>query len=123
MPMDDVGRMAGAADELICLATPAPLHGIGAFYDNFSVVSRGGRPDLAGRHLAAVRASTLLIVGSLDADVLDLNRQTLFATALPLPPHADTPGDSPVRRTRRAEGCGRRGSVMVPGPDAHRLKR
>ncbi|MBT1001214.1 phosphoribosyltransferase [Paenarthrobacter sp. DKR-5] len=39
-----------------------------------AVVSRGGRPDLAGPHLAAVRAPTLLIVGSRDHTVLELNR-------------------------------------------------
>ena len=40
-----------------------------------AVVSRGGRPDLAQQHLAAVRAPTLLIVGSRDDVVLDLNRR------------------------------------------------
>jgi putative phosphoribosyl transferase len=40
-----------------------------------AVVSRGGRPDLAGPHLANVTAPTLLIVGARDAAVLDLNRQ------------------------------------------------
>lgn len=39
-----------------------------------AVVSRGGRPDLAGPRLSAVRAPTLLIVGSEDRDVLRLNR-------------------------------------------------
>ena len=40
-----------------------------------AVVSRGGRPDLAGPRLAAVRAPTLLIVGSRDQIVLALNRR------------------------------------------------
>jgi putative phosphoribosyl transferase len=40
-----------------------------------AVVSRGGRPDLAGPRLGDVRAPTLLMVGSLDGEVLDLNRQ------------------------------------------------
>ena len=39
------------------------------------IVSRGGRPDLAGERLALVRAPTLLIVGSEDHKVLELNRQ------------------------------------------------
>jgi putative phosphoribosyl transferase len=39
-----------------------------------AVVSRGGRPDLAGTALAKVQAPTLLIVGSLDHEVLALNR-------------------------------------------------
>ena len=47
------------------------VHGVGA------IVSRGGRPDLAGAALAEVRAPTLFIVGSLDTDVLALNRQAL----------------------------------------------
>jgi putative phosphoribosyl transferase len=40
-----------------------------------AVVSRGGRPDLAGEALAEVRAPTLLIVGSRDEAVLDLNER------------------------------------------------
>ncbi len=40
-----------------------------------AVVSRGGRPDLAGPLLAHVQAPTLLIVGSADEMVLELNRQ------------------------------------------------
>jgi putative phosphoribosyl transferase len=44
-------------------------HEIGA------VVSRGGRPDLAGPRLAEVGAPTLLIVGGNDPVVLDLNRE------------------------------------------------
>jgi putative phosphoribosyl transferase len=42
-----------------------------------AVVSRGGRPDLAGDLLFQVRAPTLLIVGGADDVVLDLNRQAL----------------------------------------------
>lgn len=40
-----------------------------------SVVSRGGRPDLAGDSLTKVKAATLLIVGSLDTVVILLNNQ------------------------------------------------
>lgn len=39
-----------------------------------TVVSRGGRPDLAGPFLDRVTASVLLIVGGDDPQVLDLNR-------------------------------------------------
>lgn len=39
-----------------------------------AVVSRGGRPDLAGSRLAEVTVPTLLVVGSLDSQVLALNR-------------------------------------------------
>jgi len=42
-----------------------------------AIVSRGGRPDLAGLALTHVHAPTLLIVGSLDTDVIQLNRQAL----------------------------------------------
>jgi len=42
-----------------------------------AVVSRGGRPDLAGPSLAAVEAPTLLIVGGADTMVIDLNRRAM----------------------------------------------
>ncbi len=42
-----------------------------------AVVSRGGRPDLAGRALGRVRAPTLLIVGGADRPVIGLNEQAL----------------------------------------------
>jgi putative phosphoribosyl transferase len=42
-----------------------------------AVVSRGGRPDLAGRALAEVRAPTLLIVGERDEPVIELNQQAM----------------------------------------------
>ena len=45
--------------------------------DIAAVVSRGGRPDLAGGALAAVQAPTLLIVGGDDEQVLRLNRAAL----------------------------------------------
>jgi predicted phosphoribosyltransferase/dienelactone hydrolase len=40
-----------------------------------AVVSRGGRPDLVGERLAAVRAPTLLVVGGRDHPVLELNQE------------------------------------------------
>jgi len=40
-----------------------------------AVVSRGGRPDLAIPYLERVAAPTLLIVGKLDVQVLELNRK------------------------------------------------
>lgn len=42
-----------------------------------AVVSRGGRPDLAGEGLPRVQAATLLIVGGADLEVLALNRSAL----------------------------------------------
>jgi pimeloyl-ACP methyl ester carboxylesterase len=42
-----------------------------------AVVSRGGRPDLAGPALPRVQAPTLLVVGGADLEVLELNRRAL----------------------------------------------
>lgn len=44
-----------------------------------AVVSRGGRPDLAGAALGSVRAPTLLIVGGADEPVIELNEQAMAA--------------------------------------------
>ena len=41
-----------------------------------AVVSRGGRPDLAGEDLIRVKAPTLLIVGALDSDVIIINEHS-----------------------------------------------
>lgn len=48
-----------------------------------AVVSRGGRPDLAGPHLADVTAPTLLIVGGSDISVMALNQQALARLRCP----------------------------------------
>ncbi len=42
-----------------------------------AVVSRGGRPDLAGSHLSGVTAPTLLIVGGYDTPVIEMNKEAL----------------------------------------------
>jgi putative phosphoribosyl transferase len=63
------GASTGAAAALRAAAEPDA--GIAA------VVSRGGRPDLAGARLPLVTAPTLLIVGGLDEVVLGLNREAL----------------------------------------------
>ncbi|HEX8115323.1 MAG TPA: dienelactone hydrolase family protein [Kofleriaceae bacterium] len=63
------GASTGAAAALVA-AAEVPEH-VGA------VVSRGGRPDLAGAALERVTAPTLLIVGGEDDVVLALNRQAL----------------------------------------------
>jgi putative phosphoribosyl transferase len=63
------GASTGAAAALWAAAEPAA--------DIAAVVSRGGRPDLAGADLARVKAPTLLIVGGDDAVVLDLNQAAL----------------------------------------------
>jgi putative phosphoribosyl transferase len=44
-----------------------------------AVVSRGGRPDMAGEELGLVRAPTLLVVGERDTQVLELNQQAADA--------------------------------------------
>jgi putative phosphoribosyl transferase len=61
------GASTGAAAALLAASMP------GARVS--AVVSRGGRPDLAGDALYSVRAPTLLIVGSRDETVLELNRR------------------------------------------------
>ena len=48
-----------------------------------AVVSRGGRPDLAGDYLSEVMAPVLLIVGGNDSQVLDLNKQALARLNVP----------------------------------------
>jgi pimeloyl-ACP methyl ester carboxylesterase len=48
-----------------------------------AVVSRGGRPDLAGAALSRVRAPTLLIVGGNDEPVIELNREALARLSAP----------------------------------------
>ncbi len=45
--------------------------------DIAAVVSRGGRPDLAGDYLPSVKAPTLLLVGGWDTEVIELNRQAM----------------------------------------------
>jgi putative phosphoribosyl transferase len=60
------GASTGAAAAMLAASMP------GARVS--AVVSRGGRPDLAGDALYSVRAPTLLIVGSRDEVVLELNR-------------------------------------------------
>jgi len=61
------GSSTGGAAALVA-AAEIP-HAVGA------VVSRGGRPDLAGEALSKVQASTLLIVGGNDDIVIELNEQ------------------------------------------------
>jgi dienelactone hydrolase len=63
------GASTGAAAALMAAAERADVVG--------AVVSRGGRPDLAGPALTRVKAPTLLIVGGNDFPVIDLNRAAL----------------------------------------------
>lgn len=66
LPIGYFGASTGAAAALVAAAMP---HSPAA-----AVVSRGGRPDLAGDALPRVVAPTLLIVGRRDGEVLQLNR-------------------------------------------------
>lgn len=67
LPLGYFGASTGAAAALVAAARLG--EGVSA------VVSRGGRPDLAGDALASVTAPTLLIVGGRDEVVIDLNRE------------------------------------------------
>jgi putative phosphoribosyl transferase len=69
LPIGYFGASTGAAAALRAAGEPDS--------DVTAVVSRGGRPDLAGPSLTAVRAPTLLIVGGNDPVTLDLNRRAL----------------------------------------------
>jgi len=66
LPVGYFGASTGAAAALVAAAELPEVI--------VAVVSRGGRPDLAGRRLADVRAPTLLIVGGHDEAVLEMNR-------------------------------------------------
>ena len=63
------GASTGAAAALVAATRHADVIG--------AIVSRGGRPDLAGPALPRVRAPTLLIVGGNDTQIIRLNRMVL----------------------------------------------
>jgi pimeloyl-ACP methyl ester carboxylesterase len=65
LPIGLFGASTGAAAALVAAADEPRVA---------AVVSRGGRPDLAGDALRRVQAPTLLIVGGLDYGVIELNR-------------------------------------------------
>jgi putative phosphoribosyl transferase len=65
MPVGYFGASTGAASALKAA--------VGLQDQVDAIVSRGGRPDLAGDALQEVKAPTLLIIGSLDRDVIRLN--------------------------------------------------
>ena len=69
LPLGLFGASTGAAAALVAAAVRSE--------EIAAVVSRGGRPDLAGPALPAVKAPTLLVVGGADEQVLELNRRAL----------------------------------------------
>jgi putative phosphoribosyl transferase len=71
LPLGYFGASTGGGAALVAAAERP--NAIGA------VVSRGGRPDLAGIALRRVQAPTLLIVGGNDYEVIELNRQAMAA--------------------------------------------
>lgn len=78
------GASTGAAAALVAAAQRPNQVG--------AVVSRGGRPDLAGDSLPRVQAPTLLIVGGDDEPVLELNEQALRRLAAPVKELTVIPG-------------------------------
>jgi putative phosphoribosyl transferase len=84
-PIGLFGASTGAAAALVAAAErPAAVT---------AVVSRGGRPDLAGEALPRVVAPTLLIVGGRDPEVIDLNRMARSMMRAPTSLHI-VPGAS-----------------------------
>jgi putative phosphoribosyl transferase len=71
LPVGYFGASTGAGAALVAATNPS--------VNISAVVSRGGRPDLAGESLNKVHAPTLLIVGGRDEVVLDLNRRARAA--------------------------------------------
>lgn len=75
LPIGLFGAHTGAAAALVTAAASPTRVG--------AVVCRGGRPDLAGNALISVRAPTLLIVGSEDFQVHELNRRAMRRMSAP----------------------------------------
>jgi len=69
LPVGYFGASTGAAAKIVAAAALPDLVG--------AVVSRGGRPDLAGTALEDLRVPTLLIVGGADTVVIGLNQEAL----------------------------------------------
>jgi pimeloyl-ACP methyl ester carboxylesterase len=84
LPVGYFGASTGAAAALVAAARLGDVV--------HAIVSRGGRPDMAGHSLAEVHAPTLLIVGGYDEPVVDLNRDARArmhgVTALKIVPRA-----------------------------------
>jgi putative phosphoribosyl transferase len=72
LPVGLFGASTGGAAAIVAAAADRRIA---------ALVSRGGRPDLAGPALEAIEAPTLLIVGERDRDVLALNREAMARMA------------------------------------------
>jgi dienelactone hydrolase len=99
LPIGLFGASTGAGAALVAAAHRGR--------DIAAIVSRGGRPDLAGSDLARVTAPTLLIVGGHDAPVIELNQSAakamLAQTAITIVPGASHLFEEPGALERVAE--------------------
>lgn len=111
LPTGYFGASTGAAAALVAAAHPRRPDNAHAAAETVAtriraVVSRGGRPDLAGAALAEVRAPTLLIVGGNDTEVIALNqialRQLRTVKALEIVPGASHLFEEPGTLERAA---------------------
>jgi putative phosphoribosyl transferase len=104
LPVGYFGASTGAGAALVAAGNPG--------VNISAVVSRGGRPDLAGDSLRKIHAPTLLIVGGRDEVVLDLNRRAQAAipgpcelVVVPVPP-ISSKNPAPSRKSLCWPGTG-----------------
>jgi putative phosphoribosyl transferase len=113
LPLAYFGASTGAAAALIAAAARPDV--------TRAVISRGGRPDLAGDALPQVQAPTLLIVGGDDTPVIEMNRQAMrrmtAVVALEIVPGAthlfEEPGTLEQVATLASHWCQRHLSATV----------
>jgi putative phosphoribosyl transferase len=115
LPLALFGASTGAAAALVAAAVRPKR--------TKAVISRGGRPDLAGHALSQVEAPTLLIVGGNDPQVIDMNRNALrrmrAPVALEIVPGAthlfEEPGTLEQVARLAADWCRRHLDAGAPG--------
>jgi putative phosphoribosyl transferase len=114
LPIGLFGASTGAAAALVAAAARRDVVR--------AVVSRGGRPDLAGPALTEVAAPTLLLVGERDPQVRDLNEQARnamkVAAELRIIPTATHLFEEPGTLVQVAEQAGQWFSDHLTGPAA-----
>jgi putative phosphoribosyl transferase len=112
LPIGYFGASTGAAAALVAASQHPELV--------YAIVSRGGRPDLAGESLPMVEAPVLLIVGSEDTEVLALNRSVLpklwTENQLEIVPGATHLFEEPGALARVARSAGRWFIRYLPTP-------